>query len=633
MYRIVYLLLIIGLVGLLTACNQDQSSDPQAASDQADSQQQGSSADQQTTSTEAEPTVIEQLNDLYAAHTKDMLELNPVIATFRGIPGYNHRWANSIGNEYRQQDRELQQKYLDRVRSMGAAAYAADELPEQDRLNYEIFISDREIQLRGMDFPGHLMPINQFRNPTNFYVQLGSGQNAQPFNNEQDYRNFIARSNDFAVYIEQAIVNMRAGMEQGLVQPRVLMERVLPQLQAHMVENVEDSLFYNPLRELPDNIPEEKRAALINDYSAMISEVLVPSITRLHHFIESEYLDAARDSSGMTALPNAEEWYAFLVAATTSTDLTPEEIHQIGLSEVARIQHEMREVMEQVGFEGDLQDFFEFTATDPQFVFDTREDLINAFRALEAPLDVAAEKLFSVRPKAGFEIRAVEEYRERSASSGSYQRPAPDGSRPGIFYANAYDLTARPAWTVTSLYLHEAVPGHHFQLALQQELEGLPDFRLYGGTTAYTEGWGLYAESLGKEMGIYADRPYQYYGGLVAELWRAIRLVVDTGLHYKGWSREQVLEYMYANAPVAEARAVSEAERFMAIPSQALAYKIGQLKIQDLRSKAEQALGDDFDIKAFHSEVLTSGSLPLSILEAKIDRWISEPRQIARSRK
>lgn len=401
------------------------------------------------------------------------------------------------------------------------------------------------------------------------------------------------------------------------------MERVLPQLEAHMVDNVQDSLFYTPLNNLPDSIPEAARPELINDYSDMISNVLIPAITRLHHFIDNEYLDAARESSGMTALPGGDEWYAFLVEVSTSTDLTPEQIHQIGLSEVARIHHEMREVMEQVSFEGDLQDFFEFTANDPQFVFDTREDLLNAFRALEAPLDEAAENLFSIRPKADFEIRAVEEYRERSASSGSYQRPAPDGSRPGIFYANTYDLSARPSWTVTSLYLHEAVPGHHFQLALQQELEGLPDFRRYGGTTAYTEGWGLYAESLGKEMGIYEDRPYQYFGGLVAELWRAIRLVVDTGLHYKGWSREQVLDYMYANAPVAEARAVSEAERFMAIPGQALAYKIGQLKIRELRTRAEQTLGEQFDVRDFHSQVLTSGSLPLNILEAKIDRWIA----------
>lgn len=621
MNRIAILSLIFILPLLLNGCDSEPIDQPYEGGEQtSDDDQQAA-----TESTDDEPSlsVTEQLDELYAEHNQAMLELNPVIATFRGIPGHNDRWANSIGNEYRERDRQLQRSFLERVQALGQNAYQAGELTGQNLLNYEIFVRDRELQLRGMQFPGHLMPVNQFRNPTNFYAQLGSGQNAQPFNNEQDYRNFIARSEDFAVYIEQAIVNMRAGMEQGLTQPRILMERVLPQLEAHMVDNVQDSLFYTPLNNLPDSIPEAARPELINDYSDMISNVLIPAITRLHHFIDNEYLDAARESSGMTALPGGDEWYAFLVEVSTSTDLTPEQIHQIGLSEVARIHHEMREVMEQVSFEGDLQDFFEFTANDPQFVFDTREDLLNAFRALEAPLDEAAENLFSIRPKADFEIRAVEEYRERSASSGSYQRPAPDGSRPGIFYANTYDLSARPSWTVTSLYLHEAVPGHHFQLALQQELEGLPDFRRYGGTTAYTEGWGLYAESLGKEMGIYEDRPYQYFGGLVAELWRAIRLVVDTGLHYKGWSREQVLDYMYANAPVAEARAVSEAERFMAIPGQALAYKIGQLKIRELRTRAEQTLGEQFDVRDFHSQVLTSGSLPLNILEAKIDRWIA----------
>ncbi len=616
MHLIHRLLLIICLAIALAACQQDEANDRQATAD--------STADPVQTESEQESVtdIVAQLNDIYAAYNQATLELNPVLATFRGIPDYNDRWANTIGNEYRERNRQLQQSFLEQVQAVGAAAHAENLLPEQDRLSYEIFMLDRGNALRGMDFPGYLMPINQFRNPTNFYAQLGSGQNAQPFNNEQDYRNFIARTNGFAAFIEQAIVNMRSGMQQNLVQPRILMERVLPQLEAHMVENIEDSLFYQPLNNLPDSIPEEARQSLMTDYSNMISQVLIPSITRLHHFIENEYLDAARDTAGMTGLPDGDDWYAHLVATTTSTDLSAEQIHQIGLSEVARIHHGMRQVMQQVGFEGDLQDFFEFTASDPQFIFDSREALLNAFLALREPVDAAAEKLFSVRPQADFEIRAVEAYRERSASSGSYQRPAPNGSRPGIFYANTYDLSARPSWTVGALYLHEAVPGHHFQLALQQELQGLPDFRLFGGTTAYTEGWGLYAESLGKEMGVYED-PYQYYGSLAAELWRAIRLVVDTGLHHKGWSRQQVLDYMYANAPVAEARAVSEAERFMAIPSQALAYKIGQLKIQELRSKAQQALGERFDVKAFHSEVLTSGSLPLNILENKIDRWIA----------
>ncbi len=618
MYLIHRLLLIMCLTGVLVACQQDQTdSQDQLGSNAVDDAPIAPAAD---SSKAAEVTAG--LNDLYAEYNQALLKLNPVLATFRGVPDYNDRWANSIGNDYRTLNRQLQQSFLEQVQAVGAGAHATGVLSGQDRLSYAIFIHDRNNALRGMDFPGHLMPINQFRNPTNFYAQLGAGKNAQPFNSEQDYRNFIARTNEFATYIEQAIVNMRVGMQQNLVQPRVLMERVLPQLEAHMLENIEDSLFYQPLLNMPDSIPEQNRQALITDYSHMIGNVLIPSITRLHHFIENEYLDAARDTAGMTGLPNGAEWYAHLVATSTSTDLTAEQIHQIGLSEVARIQHGMRGVIQQVGFDGELPEFFEFTANDPQFIFSSREALLDAFLGLREPVDSAADQLFSIQPQADFEIRAVEAYRERSASSGSYQRPPPDGSRPGIFYANTYDLTARPSWTVTALYLHEAVPGHHFQLALQQELQGLPDFRLFGGTTAYTEGWGLYAESLGKEMGVYQD-PYQYYGSLAAELWRAIRLVVDTGLHHKGWSRQQVLDYMYANAPVAEARAVSEAERFMAIPSQALAYKIGQLKIQELRSKAEQTLGGRFDIKAFHSEVLTSGSLPLSILEDKIDRWIA----------
>ncbi len=622
MYRSMQLLLITtlstGLLLGLGACDRDQA-EPATPAVERPAQD---AVDDSQAATQPTSDAATELNSLYTEHFQASLRLNPVMATFRGIREYNDRWANSIGNEYRRQNRQLQQDFLTRAQALGGSAYEHDELAEQDRLSYEIFILERENALRGMTFPSHLMPVNQFRNPVNLFAQFGSGQNAQPFENEQDYRNFIARANEFAVYIEQAIVNMRAGMESGLTQPAILMERVLPQLQAHLVDNPEDSLFYAPLNSLPEELEQDAAGTLRADYSRMISTTIIPTIKRLHHFIEHEYLPVARSTSGMTDLPGGAEWYAYLVADTTSTDLQPEAIHQIGLSEVARIQHEMRAVMQQVGFAGELEAFFEFTASDPQFVFASREALLNAFKALREPVDQAAEQLFSIRPQADFEIRAVEQYRERSASSGAYQNPAPDGSRPGIFYVNSYDLSARPSWTVTSLYLHEAVPGHHFQRALQQELQGLPEFRLFGGTTAYVEGWGLYAESLGKEMGVYSD-PYQYYGTLAAELWRAIRLVVDTGLHHKGWSRAQVLEYMYANAPVAEARAVSEAERFMAIPGQALAYKIGQLKIQELRQQAEQALGDQFDIKAFHTEVLSSGALPLNILEAKLQRWIA----------
>jgi uncharacterized protein (DUF885 family) len=309
------------------------------------------------------------------------------------------------------------------------------------------------------------------------------------------------------------------------------------------------------------------------------------------------------------------------VRQITTTDLTPDEIHQIGLDEVARIHEEMRGVMEQVGFEGSLNEFFEFVYADPRFFFDEPEQLIQRYRDMAADIEKLAPKLFEVFPKTAFEVRRVEPFREASASKGSYQSGSADGSRPGIFYANAYNVGVRPKWDMQSLFLHEAIPGHHFQISLQQENEELPRFRRFGGFTAYIEGWGLYAESLGKELGVYTD-PMDYFGSLNAELWRSIRLVTDTGIHAKGWTRHQVLDYMYANSAVSETRAVAEAERFMAIPGQALAYKIGMLKIREIRADAEARLGDKFDVRAFHTAVLQDGPMPLSMLQAKIDGWV-----------
>ena len=325
----------------------------------------------------------------------------------------------------------------------------------------------------------------------------------------------------------------------------------------------------------------------------------------------------------MAALPDGEAWYAYNASSSTTTDLTPAQIHQIGLDEVARIHGLIRtEVMDKVGFEGTLQEFFEFMKTDPRFQFESEDALLTHYRGLEATVNQHVPKLFSLTPKADFEIRPVEPFRAQSAAGGSYMRPSEDGSRPGVFYVNTYDLPTRQTWDAEDLFLHEAIPGHHFQLALQQELTGLPMFRRFGGETAFTEGWGLYAESLGKDLGLYQD-PYNYFGYLQNELWRAIRLVVDTGLHSKGWTREQVIAYMLENSATGETPAISETERYMAIPGQALAYKIGELKIQELRDRAEAALGEDFDIRAFHAEVLKDGSVPLEVLEAKIDRWIA----------
>jgi uncharacterized protein (DUF885 family) len=545
------------------------------------------------------------------------LEMNPLLATSIGDDRYNDRLANNLSPEYRQQVEALNRGFLERLLTIDP-----EQLSGQDRLTWEAFRYSREMELEGLRFPSHLQPINQFYSITNTFVQLGSGTSLHPFRTVENYDDFLGRVDDFVVIVDTSIGNMKIGMDQGVVQPKILMERTLPQLASQITDDVEASTFWNPIENMPGTFSPEARRRLTGAWREAISAEIVPAYRRLHDFIRDEYLPAARESFGMTGLPGGEEWYGYLVRLRTTTDLSPQEIHQIGLDEVARIHREMRGVMDEVGFDGDLEAFFEFLNTDEQFYYDRPEQLIEGYRDMSDHIESLAPKLFNLTPKTDFEVRAVEPFREKSASGGQYRRGTPDGSRPGVFFANTYDIKARPIWAMESLFLHEAIPGHHFQLSIQQELEDLPRFRRFGGYTAFTEGWGLYAESLGKELGVYTD-PYQYFGALNAELWRAIRLVVDTGLHDQGWSRQDVLDFMYENSAVKEARAVSEAERYMAIPGQALAYKIGQLKFRDLREYAEEKLGPRFDVKAFHDEVLSDGALPLNLLEAKIERWVS----------
>jgi uncharacterized protein (DUF885 family) len=454
------------------------------------------------------------------------------------------------------------------------------------------------------------------------FAQLGSGTNAQPFKTVQDYDNWLKRASRLPVLFTTMQANMREGMASGVVQPRVLMQKVIPQLDALIKDKPEDTLFWRPIANLPADMPAAEKERLTAAYRALIAEQLMPAYRELRRFVADEYLPKTRDTVAISALPDGEAWYAYLAKVQTTTDLTPAQIHDIGVAEVARIQGEMHDVMKQMGFEGSLQDFFAHMTTAKEYEYPTEEALLADYNSLRERIDLRAKDMFSLVPKAGFEIRPVEAFRAASAAGGSYQGPSQDGTRPGVFYVNTHDLPSRKNWDRDALYLHEAVPGHHFQIALQQELTDLPMFRRFGGETAFAEGWGLYAESLGKELGAY-DTPQQYFGRLQAEIWRAIRLVVDTGLHSKGWTREQVIAYMKANSATTDTEAVSEAERYIAIPGQALAYKIGELKILELRARAEEALGDRFDIKAFHAEVLEDGSLPLSVLEAKLDRFIA----------
>lgn len=556
------------------------------------------------------------LNTLLEDFHERELELKPLLATSIGDYRYNDRLANTIGPEYRTAIRGLDDEFLARLLDIDR-----EQLSRQDQLSYDMFELDREMSIEGDRFPGHLQPINQFSSMLNRFVQLGSGTSLHPFKTAKHYDDWLARIDDFVVYADQAIENMQEGMRQGVVQPRILMAKVVPQLQSQIVDRAEDSSFYAPINNMPEEFSDDDRDRLAAAFKVAIENKIIPAYQRLNNFVSDEYLGAARETVGLYDLPDGADWYSYRVRRITTTNLTPDEIHRIGLDEVRRIHGEMRGVMQQVGFEGDLHDFFEFLNSDEQFYFDEAEELIQGYRDMSDRISELSKKLFDVAPKTAFEVRRIEPFREKSAAGGQYQTGTPDGSRPGVFYANAYDIKARPIWAMESLFLHEAIPGHHFQRSLQVENEGLPGFRRFGGYTAYTEGWGLYAESLGKELGVYTD-PYQYFGALNAELWRAIRLVVDTGLHAKEWSRQDVLDFMYQNSAVKEARAVAEAERFMAIPGQALAYKIGQLKILEIRADAEARLGDKFDVKEFHTQILMDGPMPLSMLESKMDRWV-----------
>ena len=553
---------------------------------------------------------------LFDEHFEKSLQLNPLRATRIGDDRFNDRLAVTYGPEYRAQEQALDEEFLTRLLEIDRGA-----LEYQEQLSYDMFRVLREWSLEGNQYPSHLQPVNQFRLLTNSFVRLGSGASVHPFETVKDYDDFLSRVDDFITNVDFAIENMKQGMQAGVVQPEVLMVKVIPQIESQIVESAEDSLFWRPVADMPEDFDAAERDRLTNAYRTTIMERIIPTYERLNNFIGDEYLSAARDTVGLYALPDGENWYQYMVKVRTTTDMTPDEVHQVGLGEVARIHDEMRGVMETVGFEGSLAEFFDFVNTDEQFFFDEPDELIQGYRDMSERIEGLSKALFDVSPKTAFEVRRVEPFREQSASGGSYQAGTPDGTRPGVFYANAYNIKARPKWAMESLFLHEAIPGHHFQIARQQENENIPRFRRFARFTAYSEGWGLYAETLGKEIGVYTD-PYQYFGALNAELWRAIRLVVDTGIHAKGWSRQEVLDYMYANSAVAPARAISEAERFMAIPGQALAYKIGQLKIREIRDNCEKRLGDRFDVVAFHREVLKDGPMPLSMLESKLDRWV-----------
>jgi uncharacterized protein (DUF885 family) len=561
------------------------------------------------------------LHRLFEDYFERQLQLNPLIATFIGDHRYDDQLTNNISPEEIKIALEVDRKALADAQKLAARA-----LPDADRLSVEIFMYNLRGNLEGEKFPGELMPVSQFQSLPTLMPVLGSGTSAQPFATAADYDRFLARMRDYIVWSDQAIVNMRKGMAQHVTYPRVLMEKVLPQLKDIIAADPQASLFYAPLKNFPEAVAAADRTRLQQAYRDAITKQINPAYQRLHDFVRDEYLKGARTQVGWSSLPNGREWYAYQARLATTTELSADTIHELGLKEVARIRGEMEQVKQQVGFKGDLAAFFKFLQDDPRFYYDNGDALIQGFRDLKKNIDAKLPKLFKDFPKADYEVRAVEPFRAQSSAGGFYQPPSADGSRPGIFYVNTYNLKAQPKFGMETLSLHEAAPGHHFQIAIQQELTELPRFRRFGnGYVAYDEGWALYSESIGKELGMFTD-PYQWYGRLSDEMLRAMRLVVDTGLHTRNWTREQSIKYMLDNSSMASSDAEAEVERYIAIPGQALGYKIGQLRIRELRNKAQAGLGSRFDVREFHSVVLRDGSLPLEVLEAKIDRWIASKK-------
>ncbi|NMP02270.1 DUF885 domain-containing protein [Pseudoalteromonas arctica] len=564
----------------------------------------------------SELSAEQQLDVLVAQYYDESLTYSPISATYNGRNEFNDQFTPEISKENRAKKAAFYKKYQQRLNFIDKA-----QLTGQSLLSFEILERDLALKLEGMQFPDYLLPINQMAGAHNTFAGFGSGQSAQPFNSVEDYTAFISRSEGFVKWLASVERSMAQGIKLGITLPKPLAEKLQPQFAAHVVKNAEDSLFWGPIKKLPDSFSAQQKQKITAQYRQLIMKHLVPAYKSMSDFLANQYIANSRESVGYSDLPNGKAWYEYQIKKNTTLSLSADEIHDIGLSEVSRILSEMKKVKETVGFKGELSEFFDHLRDSDEFYYDTPEELIAAYENVKKKIDARLPLLFNIAPKAPYVVKAVEAYRAQSAAGASYASPAPDGSRPGIFYINAYNLKAQPKFLLETLSIHEAAPGHHFQIALQQEIEGLPDFRKFGGYTVFAEGWALYAESLGKELGLFTD-PYMWYGRLSDEQLRAMRLVLDTGFHAKGWTRQQGIDYMLANSSMAKSDVIAEVERYIAWPGQALSYKLGQFKIQELRDFSKKELGNKFDIKAFHTQILIDGALPMPILEEKIKRWV-----------
>jgi uncharacterized protein (DUF885 family) len=537
----------------------------------------------------------------------------PTMATYVGDRRYDDRLPD-MSLEAIERRKAHTRTLRDRLRTVDRAKLSAG-----DQLNYDLFLRDLELQIEGERFPSDLIVITQMGGIHQEMAQLAQ---IVPKFTVRDYENFSARLRQLPALVDQNIVLMRQGLAKGITPPRMTLREVAAAIQQQAVADPQQSPIYHLVfAQVPETIPAAERERLQQETARVLEEAVLPAYRKLHAFFVEEYYPGTRDAIALSSLPDGREWYAYQIKSMTTTDLTAEQIHEIGLSEVARIRADMERIKEQVGFRGGLAEFFTFLRTDPQFYFTEKEALLTTYRDIAKRIDPELPKLFGKLPRLPYGVAPVPEYSEKTQTTAYYNPGSLEAGRAGYFFANTYDLKSRPRWEMEALTIHEAVPGHHLQLALAQELENVPNFRRWGGYTAFIEGWGLYSESLGPELGMYTD-PYAQFGQLTYEMWRAIRLVVDTGMHAKGWSRDRAIDYFKENASKTEHDIVVEIDRYIVWPGQALAYKIGELKIKELRASATRELGDRFDIRGFHDAVLEAGALPLDVLESRVKAWV-----------
>jgi prolyl oligopeptidase len=540
------------------------------------------------------------------------LAANPLFASRLGDRRYNTVWRDRSLDAITA--RHLQKRdFLRRLYAIGRSQLSASE-----QLNHELFRRELQNEVDAHQFKAYLMPFSHRGGVQN----LDGQADFLRFTSLKDYEDWLARLRKIGTVVSQTIDVAEHGRNSGIVSPKILMGRIPDQIATQLVDNAEDSPFFRVFERLPDSIAAEEQHRLRRAAIKTIDDVIVPAYRKLARYFNNTYLPACRDSIGLSALSNGSAWYEFLARNFTTTKMTPNEIHRLGLTEVQRIRDEMQLIIDDLEFEGSFQDFLTFLRTDPQFYFDNPDDLYQAYLATSKRIDPELVRLFGKLPRMPYGVKPIPDAIAPDTTTAYYSGPAADGSRAGIYWVNLYKPDVRPKFEIEVLTVHEAMPGHHLQIALQQELGDIHDFRRYSGFTAFVEGWGLYSESLGYDLGLYED-PYSRFGQLTYEMWRAVRLVVDTGIHYRGWTRQQAIDFFKDNAARTEHDIVNEIDRYIGNPGQALAYKIGQLKIQSLRDNAEQVLGDEFDIRAFHDELLGAGSVPLDILEQRMNAWLA----------